>query len=475
MKEPKDTGGQNGFRFVDMLVLLLLIGVFVMLRLWRIDQSFEFWGDIARDHEKLMVWLQTGKPPLVGPNTSVLPALNQSAWFLYFIFPVFFLTKSALSMTYTVIILSVLSLVAVAYILRNHKARWGMYGTFLLLAIHPLIIEQQRTPWNPTFAIPFLFFALGCVFRIMKKYDYWTGFAAILSAVFSAGMTFSFVPELLAVMLLAYQASGRRWKTVLFHTGVSFAVVFLPNLVFELKNRFRFLLQGIGDIKPVAGQLPLHEKVLFFWNEIFARNHTVSLPVFLMIATLLAATFVREKKVRLPITGALLLTGLTLLLPFGQTHYYFGLLLVWFVVFSRTGRVRFLILTMVLAVSWIPSIGRIVTADAIRPLASVEECAKQFCMKHPGAYFVSSWAWHDMHSAHDHAFLLNKAGCASRDIVSFPAFPADKMAVAADQERFVPQKTTFYELEQFGPYEVEDTVACDDKISYFLMTKKKSD
>ena len=90
------------------VLFFLLCIFFIFLRLYKINGSIEFWGDIGRDNEKLMEWLQTGKPPLNGPNT-ILKIVNQSPWFFYVNYPVFLITKSPLTMTVTLSILSLLS------------------------------------------------------------------------------------------------------------------------------------------------------------------------------------------------------------------------------------------------------------------------------------------------------------------------------------------------------------------------------
>lgn len=115
------------------LVLFISLCVsFIFLRLYKINSSIEFWGDIGRDNEKLMEWAQTGKPPLNGPNT-ILKIVNQSPWFFYVNYPVFLITKSPLTMTITLCLLSLLSFLYSFLILKNEKNYLKSLSLFCLL------------------------------------------------------------------------------------------------------------------------------------------------------------------------------------------------------------------------------------------------------------------------------------------------------------------------------------------------------
>jgi len=64
------------------ILISLLAILFVILRLYNINNSLFFINDTGRDMAVLQSWQNTGKIPLLGPQTSALP-INQSAIYFY--------------------------------------------------------------------------------------------------------------------------------------------------------------------------------------------------------------------------------------------------------------------------------------------------------------------------------------------------------------------------------------------------------
>lgn len=465
-------------KLVLVFLTIALLSFFIFLRLYKIQQSIEFYGDIGRDHEKLMVWLQGGKPPLIGPNT-ILKIVNQSPWFYYLNFPIFIISKSALAMTYTLTLLMVASFLISIYVLRNSKFSWNLFPFFYLISIHPLIVEQQRTPWNPTFSIPFLFVSIALLVRIFESQNRFLIFLFTFFLSIALGMTYSIFWVFAVLSIIAYVFLKKENKIWFFISyGISLFLIFAPLALFEIKSGF-FLLHRLNDIKIPAIPISFQDKMIQAVSVIFTGSTQEGkrgiILLLCVVATAIAAIiFVKKKNPYLQIgLAAAIPTGvLTLLMPFSQPYYLFGVMLVIFFLISVLDRRITVLLLLVFSVLWFQpkSVSRYMKT-AIRMLPVLEKCTRTFCEKHPGQYYVSANTWYGSHSAHDHAFLFNMAGCKSRDIVSFPGFKTNQMVVVADNASFKPYVDSFYELEQLGKYQVKSLYHCTDTLSYFLLKK----
>lgn len=456
-------------------VFLFLVVIFVSLRLYNISNSIEFWGDIGRDHEKLMEWFQTGKPPLLGPNTSVLPILNQSAWFYYLIFPVFLITRSALSMTYTVVLLTLFALF-ISLLIQPRKNRGIILMVFFLIAIHPLIVFQQRTPWNPSFSIPFLLVAISGIIRLSYSYSNKILLIVLIALSFSLGMTYSLFPVIVILAIWSYlEVPKNNKKQFLVYTGSSLLLVFFPSIVFELKTHY-FI--NHFSFSPLAGNSSFLTRLIKTQSYVLLGKDVQNISMVfqgIVMICFYVWIFVANRSnlfFRRWYIVALLGTVLTALFPFENSHYFFGVIILWFFVFSLTSKRTRIILLFLFILLWVnPFWIRQYTKSPIRRLSIVEECARLVCTHNKNSYFVSSVTWYGSHSAHDHSFLLNKYGCTSRDIVSNPTFKATQMIVVADRATFTPYKDNFYELEQFGTYRVKTNYYCSPGLQYWLLTK----
>jgi len=88
------------------MIGLVVGAVFIGLRIFSLQQSFWFWGDMGRDFFVLQNWAQQPfHPPLLGPQTSVF-SFNHSAWYYYLLFPFFILTGHSPYATYIAILTS---------------------------------------------------------------------------------------------------------------------------------------------------------------------------------------------------------------------------------------------------------------------------------------------------------------------------------------------------------------------------------
>ena len=134
------------------LLSLFILFVFIFFRLYKITNSFLFFGDPGRDFLVLENWLITHKPPLLGPQTSALP-FNQSAIYFYLLMPLYLITgKSLFSTIYTYVIVYSFAYI-IGFLGFRHKPRLLqiLLVSFYLISLQPQYIIQGRYIWNPSF------------------------------------------------------------------------------------------------------------------------------------------------------------------------------------------------------------------------------------------------------------------------------------------------------------------------------------
>jgi hypothetical protein len=220
-------------------MLLALVGMFVWTRIYQLPETFDLFGDSARDLLELEEWRVTGKPPLLGPHTSAI-SFNQSAWYFYYLYPFYLLSGQSLYTTQIAIIFWYLAWLGVGY-------KWGeRYGLtkdrlillWAIIAFHPLLIDQTRTVWNPSLILPLLIAALLVqLFWIrheatLKEIGVW---ASLL--VFAVGCSYSVIPAAGLMALLGIIAVKKRvWMAAMLIIAV--LIVNIGTIGYEIKYGF---------------------------------------------------------------------------------------------------------------------------------------------------------------------------------------------------------------------------------------------
>jgi hypothetical protein len=247
----------NRWYVIGAAALLLLI--FVGLRVWQLHESLFFFGDLGRDFLVLQQWIETGKPPLLGPQTSALP-FNQSAWYFYLLLPGYLLFKTDLANTvYSSLVIHIAVFGGLSWLLwqRRSELFWPVWLAAGMLAIQPQMVLQQRTVWNPSFVALSLLVGvvLSLVWRAVKQssthtlkswfaYEEWLPKAEIwlvrvgsLSLALAVGFSYSAAPAVLAWLVLLSLRQNQWWWWWL-NFGMSLGIVFAPMAFFELRHNF---------------------------------------------------------------------------------------------------------------------------------------------------------------------------------------------------------------------------------------------
>ncbi|MEP7166990.1 MAG: hypothetical protein ABI758_03375 [Candidatus Woesebacteria bacterium] len=451
--------------------------LFLFMRLYRLPQTLEFYSDIGRDHYMLLLWQQSGKPPLLGPSTSFLP-LNQSPWYFYLMYPVFLiLGLSPYTSIITLLLFYCFVYLLGVYVYRNNPIALRMiWIIFTVISIHSLFVEQNRYPWNPSFVTPFLLISLFALFfnegGVKRRIVAFTA-----GTVFALGMSYSIVPTALVLTVAGLIHFKRNWLLLCGSLVFSGCIVFLPILVSEMKHgffSFHRLFSERGGQFSFRQDLWLKMKEMFlfvFWGRAGdVRQLLWPLAILTITCLSLKLKKIRSDRDRIYAKLLLLLIAtvlLTLISPFVlYSHYVYGVLtLLICLIATFPKRLLFLFILSCLPF-WFSkdSMNSTLLRPIRRSVSDLETCAVLVCASEKEPMYIVDAAWHDYHFAPDHLFFFNRAGCNAKDITSNPGF-ANRMAVVIDQGSFTFGKSSFNELTLFGEATPSATYQCPSRIT----------
>ncbi|MEI7962137.1 MAG: hypothetical protein WCI04_07415, partial [archaeon] len=259
-----------------LLASIVIIFVFSFLRLYQLDASLFFFNDIGRDFNVLFDWQKSGKPPLLGPQTSALP-INQSAIYFYLLYPLYILTNGYfLSSTITALIIYI-----AIFVLSLKYARQYVLPIYYLVAIHPQVIMQTRSVWNPTFTLPFVLVSIFCFYLLNQKFS--NKLLLIFSGSIALAISFSYSIAPLLIAFLIYWLFFNRQHFVKYFVSITGSLILfnLPTLFFEIRHQFLLTTSLFTKNPPTQERLLPLEKLNALSTYVFAtNNHLLDITLF---------------------------------------------------------------------------------------------------------------------------------------------------------------------------------------------------
>lgn len=437
----------------------------------------------------LFNWQQTWKPPLLGPQMSVIP-FNQSAIYFYLLFPIFVASShSLLSSTITILIFYLVLFWLGVFLFRHRPLflRSLLFVAFFII-IHPQFITQQRFVWNPSFVAACITVALYMLLLIRERYTQLRALALTFSLALAIGFSFSALPVALVIFLSGLiLAKTKRWQ-LLIMAVVSGILVYLPNIVFEIRHNF-VLIKAIWDNGMLSqGDQSLVAKSQDLLTTLLPATSTWLTQASPYLYCLLVATGLLQvyralvskapptQRQYLIILVIVLLTStiIQLLSPVGvANHYIFPILTVGIVLLSFF-ELRFHILILI-AGFLIFTKTEFISEYLSTPEVSVtvkQACAEIICQHETQPVMVSEQSSrHPYHSAWAYQYLLAEAGC---QVV--PVEPnstrANKMVVILDNTTYEHGRTAYNELTQLGESRVEGDYDCPAPLKVVVLNKE---
>ena len=223
------------------ILIFLITVIFIFLRLYKIDLTLNFFGDLGRDFLTLYSWIETKKPPLLGPQTSVI-SFNQSAIYFYYLLPFYLLfQQSVFSTVYATIFLYLAFFFTGLIYYRNNLTKQKLITIiFGLMTLHPEFILQSRSPWNPVLAPPFLIAGFIFLEELLDKFSEKKEWLTMLFLAIAISLTYSLAPTVLILLLFYAWKQKNILKSIktAAKLGVSLLLTNLPIIAFEFRHGF---------------------------------------------------------------------------------------------------------------------------------------------------------------------------------------------------------------------------------------------
>lgn len=459
-------------------ICIIVVTLFVGLRLYKLDSALLFYNDMGRDYLVLLDWAESWKPPLLGPQTSVI-SYNQSAWYFYILMPLFVITgHSAFASTYTLVLFALSILALTLWRLKRYRdLQWAALIVFFVLAIQPQAIWQNRFIWNPSFVPFMLLLSYGLFFKLMRDWNRFDLGLCVTGLAFAVGFNYSAAPLALIIWVLLLIFQRQHWKSIVLWSFGAGLLVIAPMLFFELKHGFVLSkLLIVGQSTP-QDAIRLGQKVHLLNKFLLPTSYGLSPQLLLVFFSVVVGVALSWKKkvsqeLVIAVSVALLMLGTTLLLPINiEKHYIFGLLISFGVLIAFMPKLTRLLILGLLALIWLsPQLLQPQYVRAVRTVGEMQQCYQQFCSQFREAAYVSSenGILVGYHNAPDHRFFLKEAGCEVRDIEKEQT-SANYMLVIGDQARFDPIKSAYRELTLFGTYQLIQTHQCQPGLDINLI------
>lgn len=468
--------------WLHLFIFCFIAFLFAFLRLYKLESSLEFYNDLGRDFLVMYDWKTTGKPPLLGPQTSTL-AFNQSAWYFYALYPFYILFQQSLfSTTYAMLFYSLVCFFFTFFIVRKYANEFitPFFFYFFLSTIHPILITQQRFVWNPSFVLPTLTISLFGILIVHKVWKTWMVWIICIALSFAVSMSYSVAPALVGFFFTIFLLWKKRAFVFLLIFGIGMLFWNVPTVFFELRHHF--LLTNMAFTRgampqtrtTVSSKLQSLGTYLFSTETVVAASKGLSilLLALLIIHVSNAQPWKKEVKIIASILAGTLLA--TLAAPFDvQPHYIFPILTLLFGVIAFFPQPVGGLLIVGAALYWLhPQSMMIYTKPALRTVRQLEQCARTVCSNETEPLFVSEQAgFHVFHTGPEYRFLFKKYGCNVQSLETSP-MSASRMAIVVDNSVYEHGKTAYNELTIFGQSEIQHTYSCEGNIQVVMAQKK---
>lgn len=243
--------------------VILIIGG--LLRFYQIDSNVYMGGDEGRDVHTVSQIIETKKPVLQGPPTSITTDIGRVYYgpgYYYVAIPFFFLTQGHPASIYVATAFFGFLGILFTYLLgRELFGDRGALVSSALYAFSVYLVEFERWAWSPNW-IPF--FTVLLLYGIVKLGHGKSWGAYIVATALAVGWqlhyTFLFLSVILAVVIWRFKVRLNR-KTILF-ASLLFFLISSPLIINEFRYEFpnsKVLLYYIFEqAKPV---LSLPEKI----------------------------------------------------------------------------------------------------------------------------------------------------------------------------------------------------------------------
>lgn len=464
---------------------ILIALTYIFSRLYKIETSLLFFNDIGRDFLVLFRWDQSGKPPLLGPQTSALP-YNQSAFYFYMLYPLYLISgHSPFATIYTAVIFYILILFFGVFYLKNNKTlRNSFLLSYLLIIVHPQFIIQNRFVWNPTFLGPLILLSFYSFQKLKKNFTKFNLAVFSLSLTFAVSLNYSAAPLFIAFMVWALIIFWKDFKFIKIYISSVLAGLFwnLPTVAFELRHGFLLTKMLLSGNRPPQESITFIQKSADLFKFVFyliPYKTALLFSSFIGVSSLV--TFQKNLKYKIDsshLVSAVFLLLLTVFITYlapisMQAHYIFAVLTMLFIVISFLNKYLYLLVFISLSYFWLqPNVFSSYFRTPYRTVEQTQECARMLCENEKNPMFVSVQSdLHPYHNGMEFKYMFSEKGCDIKEIDTQNS-EANMMSVVVDHSEYTHGKTNYNELSLFGKSEIENEYQCTGDIRILILKRK---
>lgn len=225
---------------ITWVLTALVIAISAFTHLYRIDQTFVFHNDEGRDALISYRMIDTKRPVLLGPETSV-GNMYLGPFYYYLMVPA--LAISGLNPVGPAIMVALLGIATTAMLIylgkKNSNFASGLVAG-LFYALSPVMVHYSRSSWNPN-VIPFFIILILIIYQQKSK---WFGilFGALTGILFQLHYVALVIPALLYLRDLYLSIKTKQSKVFLVRTTpliiIGFVITTLPFWLFEMRHEF---------------------------------------------------------------------------------------------------------------------------------------------------------------------------------------------------------------------------------------------
>lgn len=256
------------------LFFIVVIGLALVVRIYRLDQLLGFFYDQGRDAKIIWDLWHHGRFFLIGPTTGI-EGIFRGPWYYWLIAPWYLLGKG--NPVWPAVFLGAISALAIWWGYRLAAKIAGVRAGLIfaiLASLSYFLILASRWLSNPTPMLLISMFMVQCIFWVTegKKWA-WLG----MGVAYGLAMQFGSAAELfyLPVMLVLVLKQRRRlpWRWLIL-AALAVGVAFLPQVIFDVRHQgvlssavYRFLVTDnsfkLGFWQTVQVRLPFYAQVFF--------------------------------------------------------------------------------------------------------------------------------------------------------------------------------------------------------------------
>jgi hypothetical protein len=466
-------------KYKKFIVPIILILLFLFLRFYNIKDSLFFFNDMGRDLWVLQNWQLSGKPPLLGPQTSVLP-FNQSSIYFYYLYIFYFITKgSVFSALFANAFLYVAMYIFGLYIFKKDQKFTNLLNiTFFLISIHPQYIIQSRFVWNPSLVTPFIVSSVISFYLLIQKYSPKKLWFFSLSLAAAISISYSVIPLFVGLLVYWLIFVRKYFVKLSFSMLVSFLLLNITTIFFEIRHKF--LLTNSLLTKPSSPQLSIsvsqkfHDLSQFVINLPNQNWNQYILFLFIILSAVFCLKNFKKKDISLFLNTIFLFTFLSyFIIPVSiQAHYVFPVISLLFLSIASGPIYRSFIIIAMLTWVYLSPLNLVpYFSPSRRTYNQMDKCFTKVCQEIKEPIFVSVQSnFQPYHHGPEHRYLLKKNGCNVVNIEENNQL-SDKMALVVDGGDYDPQRTKFYELELLGQSKIIKTFECQINFKVHILQK----